>query len=1007
LLSGVVSACGYALNGYSWPAGTQITMHLQLSHPSGALQDGSADWNASASDALNAWNQSIDTVKFVAAAPTGSSNVDGANEALFSSTVYGQSWPTNVLAVTLKMSSQGSTFTEVDVLFNDNLQWDSYRGPLRSSGTIRTFDFHRVALHEFGHVLGLDHPDQHGQVVLAQMNSVISDLDSLADDDIAGAVALYGIRITSNLTPPSSPIGQPFQYQVTANNNPTSFEANSLPFGLQVDSQTGRISGTPTAAGTFDVTVIAHGSPRDASATVRIVINGPTITSYLSPTTDVGQAFSYQITASQSASSYQADNLPPGLSFNPTNGLITGTPTVAGTFDITLSAQTNYGAAVATLHLVISPPRIVSASPGAIDIGGNFTYQIGATGQPTSFGATGLPAGLHLDPATGAITGVAELSGNYTVTIVAHTAFGDASAQIRILINARATPIAPVATFPANPASGVPSVSDPYRPRVYVGGFNSITVIDTNSLQIIKSISVPHLPSDLSLSADGKSLWVTYGYYDSSHTLFLLDLDSLNLTAGPSLPFEAVKIREGLDGRLYVAEGSGSVHQVDKTSGVAQPPFWTTKFGSYLEISPDHRTLYVGNYAVESGLGSYLGRIDVSAPTPVVLQQALNYGLTGRSLTLSHNGAFLTFVTVSGGLTQISPSDITKSYGNLPGATDGPSTYSADDTQLYHVTYGTSSISIYNPANGQLLRAIDVGQPVSDSGIVIDATNSYLFLTTSGQSGPARIEAFSLRAPLSTAPPKTLLNVSTRLRSQSGDNALIGGFIVRGSEPKTVVVRAIGPSLPLSGKLTDPSLQLFDSTGALVTQNDNWNAHRTDVLATGLAPTDEHEAVVIQSLPPGSYTAIVSGVGGGTGIAVVEAFDLSQKSLSKLANISTRGRVETGDNVMIGGFIVGCDQLTNVIVRAIGPSLAHVGVPDVLIDPSLELYDSNGVMLASDDNWRENQEQLLLQTGLAPADDREAAIALSLQPGAYTAIVRGKSNSVGVGLVEVYNLDSQ
>lgn len=207
LLAGVVPGFSFALTGYRWPDGTQITMHLQLAHASGALQDGSADWNASASDALGIWNQYVDTVQFAPAEPSGSTGVDGANEVFFSNTVYGESWPTGALAATLRMSSQGNVFTETDVIFNDNLKWNSYRGPVQGSGSTRTYDFHRAALHEFGHVLGLDHPDQHGQSLLAIMNSIIGDLDSLADDDIAGATFLYGSRITSSLTPPNAAAG--------------------------------------------------------------------------------------------------------------------------------------------------------------------------------------------------------------------------------------------------------------------------------------------------------------------------------------------------------------------------------------------------------------------------------------------------------------------------------------------------------------------------------------------------------------------------------------------------------------------------------------------------------------------------------------------------------------------------------------------------------------------------------------------------------------------------------
>src|SRR5256714_11511382 len=313
-LGGAVPGFSFALNGYRWPDGTQIAMHLQLTRFTSGLQDGSASWDASATDALNIWNQYIDTVQFVASEPSGSSGSDGANEVLFSKPVYGDSWPTNALAVTLRISSQGSVFTETDVLFNDNLNWDSYRGPLQGGGPSGTYDLHRVALHEFGHVLGLDHPDQHGQNVIAIMNSIVSDLDHLTDDDIAGARALYGNKITSSLLPPSGSAGVPFSYQITANNNPTSFSATGLPPDLQLNPISGLISGTPTLGGTFDVPVARHGQRGDATATLRLGIIGPSITSSLNPPSlAVGNSFTYQITASKSSTNYEASGLPAGL----------------------------------------------------------------------------------------------------------------------------------------------------------------------------------------------------------------------------------------------------------------------------------------------------------------------------------------------------------------------------------------------------------------------------------------------------------------------------------------------------------------------------------------------------------------------------------------------------------------------------------------------------------------------------------------------------------------------
>jgi hypothetical protein len=257
----------------------------------------------------------------------------------------------------------------------------------------------------------------------------------------------------------------------------------------------------------------------------------------------------------------------------------------------------------------------------------------------------------------------------------------------------------------------------------------------------------------------------------------------------------------------------------------------------------------------------------------------------------------------------------------------------------------------------------------------------------------------------------TLLNISTRLRVLTGDNVLIGGFIVTGTESKKVIVRAIGPSLGAFGVVgapADPTLELHEPDGTIVT-NDNWkDTQEAEIIATTIQPTNDLESAIVATLVPGAYTAIVSGKNGGTGVGLVEAYDLDQTAASQLANVSTRGFVDTGNNVMIGGFIVGGGAAgsasTSVIVRGIGPSLGTFGVAGALADPMLELHDSNGATLASNDNWRDTQEAEIIATTIPPTDDLESAIVATLAPGAYTAIVSGVNDTTGVGLVEAYNL---
>ncbi|HKP03665.1 MAG TPA: hypothetical protein VJU77_09935 [Chthoniobacterales bacterium] len=265
--------------------------------------------------------------------------------------------------------------------------------------------------------------------------------------------------------------------------------------------------------------------------------------------------------------------------------------------------------------------------------------------------------------------------------------------------------------------------------------------------------------------------------------------------------------------------------------------------------------------------------------------------------------------------------------------------------------------------------------------------------------------------PGSGLPPGTLANIATRAFVQTGDNAMIGGLIVTGTGPKKVILRAIGPSLSnlgITDALPDPVLELHDSTGAVLASSDNWGdaPNKQAIIDSGLAPGHNLEAAILTNLNPGAYTAVLRGANMGTGTAVVEAYDLEQTASSKLGNISTRAFVQTGDRVLIGGLIVTGSGPEVVVVRAIGPSLAQVGVANALADPVLELRDSNGSLRASNDNWIDAaNKQAIIDSGLEPRHNLESAILTSVSPGSYTAIVRGVQNGTGVALVEVFGLD--
>jgi hypothetical protein len=328
---------------------------------------------------------------------------------------------------------------------------------------------------------------------------------------------------------------------------------------------------------------------------------------------------------------------------------------------------------------------------------------------------------------------------------------------------------------------------------------------------------------------------------------------------------------------------------------------------------------------------------------------------------------------------------------------------------------GISTYTIYVSENGGAYN-VWLGNTTLTSAFFDGNPNSSYSFYSVAQDGAGNIEAApaSPDATVSLTPSGQLLNIATRLRVQTGDNVLIGGFIITGTDAKKVLIRGIGPSLANAGitnALGDTTLELYQGT-TLLASNDNWkvssdgSSQQAEIEATTIPPTNDLESAILRSLPPGSYTAVLRGKNNLTGIGVVESYDLDQAANSKLANIATRGFVDTDDNVMIGGLIVGGHNGSGarVLVRAIGPSLTAFGVPGALSDPTVELRDGNGSKVAENDDWQNTQQTEIQATTLAPTNDLESAVLTTLPAGNYTAIVRGFNNTTGIGLVEVYNV---
>ena len=741
--------------------------------------------------------------------------------------------------------NNGEVSREADVILNRAFQYDSYRGPLKPGDPeTRVYDIHRIFLHEFGHVLGLDHPDDHAQEVTAIMNSVISDLDSLATDDINGALYLYALRITS----PG-----------------------------ELDAQ-------------------------------------------------VGAPVSFQVTTNAVAS-YTATGLPAGLTLNSISGLITGTVGVTGSFNAQITAH----------------------------------------------------AGKDV-----------------TAPLFVYVTSADAVGDLRQFWG-----------FTVNRL-----VTDPVRNRIYasLNANNAVAIIDGVKLTILKTIPVASAPQGMAISADGHTLFVAESG-DTNPEIGVIDLDSLLAKPSLPVPFATYDVATGMDDRLFVATVADGppIVQVNGSTGEILAPFPSGLARGLLQVSPDRKTLYL----VVSGVPSTLYSIDVSSDTPALIQTSDQIQRIAYDFTLSHDGKILCIANSPSTVLRIPTDDLNGADGSygLPhgGLTVGPITFSHDAKTVLIANMSFSEIAqgidIFDAESQVYQRTIQTDHFVPRS-MTTDSLGHYVFV---GSWETPELRVYTLDSsglPAHRPQPKSLLNVSTRLYTEQGNESLIAGFIVTGDTPKNILVRGLGPSLPVENTLFDTLVTLYDEAGTSIASNSYWQENKSQVSLTGLAPADDNEGALYATLFPGSYTATMVDGLGFSGVGLVEVYDISADSGSTVANLSTRGNVGTGGNVMIGGFILSEDQPTNILVRAIGPSLAKAGVANPLQDPALELHGSNGDLIVSNDNWRDMQEAEIIATSIPPADDRESAILATLPPAAYTAIVRGKDDTTGVGLVEIYNLDS-
>ncbi|MFL6583402.1 MAG: hypothetical protein ACJ8KU_02660, partial [Chthoniobacterales bacterium] len=524
-------------------------------------------------------------------------------------------------------------------------------------------------------------------------------------------------------------------------------------------------------------------------------------------------------------------------------------------------------------------------------------------------------------------------------------------------------------------------------------------------------------------------------------------LDPVDLTSGKGTPISAIAVSPqddnvrivGLNNGKILATTSGSelLVQIAGPAAIAGTSTTPAVHVSRIAIDPANKSTA---YVVFSGYGT------ASAPIPHV------WKTTNLNALNSTPAGVVMFVPVSRGLPDVSANAITidplnSNYIYL--GTDA-GVYRSTDGGLSWNAYGSGlpNVAVFGlqlQNSHRVLRAATHGRGMYEIGVdappappvptptatpsptpavtplpIQTPTPSPTATATPAPSVTPRATAPPSPTPAATATPlpsatpapgPRAVNISTRVHVGTGENQAIGGFIIAGDTAKRVLVRAIGPSLASAGLdnvLSDPVLELHAADGTLIGRNDNWrDIDAPQISATGIPPAHDNEAALIAKLAPGSYTMVVSGRDGATGVALVEAFDLDPAgSVTRLANISTRGLVENGGSVLIGGFILNGADGGDVVLRALGPSLTQHGVGNALDDPTLELRDCQGTLLVSNDNWQEDPSQAahIAGTGVAPENDREAAIATHLTAGCYTAIVGGMNGGSGAAIVEIYTV---
>ncbi len=846
--------------------------------------------------------------------------------------------------------------------------------------------------------------------------------------------------ITSATAPAAVAVSSALSYQITASPAATSYSASGLPVGVSLNSTTGLISGTPTVAGLYSVAVSGtNGSGTGAVTTVTFTVGSlSAITSSLAASGTVGSVFTYTVTGSNTPTSFNVGTLPAGLSANTTSGAITGTPTTAGTTSVSLSANNATGTgAVSTLVITISAAPTSGGGGGGGGSGG------GGSVTP----AAGAPV-ITAQPMAQTVA-----AGSSVTFSVSATGTG-----LNFQWGKNGTPIsgAVSATYTINNVSA----ADAGSYNVYVS--NTGGAVTSNSVALEVTTATPPVittqPASRSAVA-GTSTTFTVVASSTTAATYQWRKDGVAIAGatGASLSLAALTSANAGSYTVVVTNAAGSVTSAAATLTVTPAPaagVAGTYLGSFsanggsiaLYVRPDRTGVFL---AYASGARIALVSTDVVIDPAGRFSVALPVEPTVRPAsvpaTAAHEGEYhIDGVVAADGTLSGSVSTLGLSFSAPAPATSGASAPVAGFYRAGATGSSAQAFAVVSPAGEALV--VTVSGATADGGrATVSASGALALTTTAGSTvaGTLSAESSTLTATVTPATGtavtfvganndartdiEKIVNVSTRSQTGTAANTLIAGFVVSGTAPKPVLVRAVGPTLStfgVAGALSAARLEIFRGQTSLAVGND-WGTPAAGgasaaVLAATAArvgafalPAGSRDAALLLTLEPGAYTAVVAGQGGASGVALVEVYDATEGAIprsQRIVNIATRATAGVGENALIAGFVVTGTVPKRVLIRGVGPSLTQFGITNALARPQLSV-SAGTTVLAQNAGWSTSPDAASITAGSAQAGafalglaSADAALIVSLAPGAYTAQVTGAGGTTGVALVEVYEL---